>query len=137
MTEPRRALIMAGGGTKVAFQAGVLQVWLDEAGLEFDLADGAPRGGLAVAVDDTELDPRDRSAAVDQAHAGRVVGREGPRAGRVVEGRTRGGRAQLAARGRRIEIQQVVHCGRQQQCGEQRDPGPLEAGGEAAGGRRA
>ena len=38
---PRRALVLAGGGLKVAFQAGVLQVWLDEAGLKFDLADGA------------------------------------------------------------------------------------------------
>ncbi len=28
----RRSLILAGGGYKVAFQAGVLQVWLDEAG---------------------------------------------------------------------------------------------------------
>ena len=30
----KRSLILAGGGLKVAFQAGVLQVWLDEAGLE-------------------------------------------------------------------------------------------------------
>ncbi|HTU46946.1 MAG TPA: patatin-like phospholipase family protein [Bryobacteraceae bacterium] len=36
---PRRSLMLAGGGIKVAFQAGVLQVWLDEAGLEFDRAD--------------------------------------------------------------------------------------------------
>jgi predicted patatin/cPLA2 family phospholipase len=43
-SSPRRALILAGGGIKVAFQAGVLQVWLDEAGLEFDLADGASGG---------------------------------------------------------------------------------------------
>ncbi|HEX2196595.1 MAG TPA: patatin-like phospholipase family protein, partial [Actinomycetota bacterium] len=43
--KPRRSLILAGGGIKVAFQAGVLQVWLDEAGLEFDHADGAS-GGL-------------------------------------------------------------------------------------------
>jgi predicted patatin/cPLA2 family phospholipase len=28
----KRSLILAGGGLKVAFQAGVLQVWLDEAG---------------------------------------------------------------------------------------------------------
>ena len=35
---------MAGGGLKVAYQAGVLQVWLDEAGLEFDHADGASGG---------------------------------------------------------------------------------------------
>ena len=43
MSEPKRSLILAGGGYKVAFQAGVLQVWLDEAGLEFDHADGASR----------------------------------------------------------------------------------------------
>jgi predicted acylesterase/phospholipase RssA len=47
---PRRALILAGGGTKVAFQAGVLQVWLDEAGLEFDLADGASGGVFNLAM---------------------------------------------------------------------------------------
>lgn len=35
---------MAGGGLKVAYQAGVLQVWLDEAGLAFDHADGASGG---------------------------------------------------------------------------------------------
>ncbi len=39
-----RSLILAGGGVKVAFQAGVLQVWLDEAELEFDHADGASGG---------------------------------------------------------------------------------------------
>jgi predicted patatin/cPLA2 family phospholipase len=37
---PKRALMLAGGGLKIPFQAGVLQVWLDEAGLEFDHADG-------------------------------------------------------------------------------------------------
>lgn len=42
---PRRALILAGGGLKVAFQAGVLQVWLDEAGIGFERADGSS-GGL-------------------------------------------------------------------------------------------
>lgn len=47
---PRRALILAGGGIKVAFQAGVLQVWLDEAGLEFDLADGASGGTFNLAM---------------------------------------------------------------------------------------
>jgi predicted acylesterase/phospholipase RssA len=36
---PKRSLMLAGGGVKVAFQAGVLQVWLDEAGLEFDCGD--------------------------------------------------------------------------------------------------
>ena len=37
----RRSLILAGGGIKVAFQAGVLEVWLDEAGLSFDHVDAA------------------------------------------------------------------------------------------------
>src|SRR5215475_5129688 len=32
----KRSLILAGGALKVAFQAGALQVWLDEAGLTFD-----------------------------------------------------------------------------------------------------
>src|SRR5438270_12410183 len=36
---PKRALMLAGGGVKIAFQAGVLQVWLDEAGIQFDYAD--------------------------------------------------------------------------------------------------
>jgi hypothetical protein len=46
MTTPptKRSLILAGGGVKVAFQAGVLEVWLDEAGLTFDHADGASDG---------------------------------------------------------------------------------------------
>jgi len=47
---PRRSLIMAGGGTKVAFQAGVLQVWLDEAGIAFDHADGASGGVFNLAM---------------------------------------------------------------------------------------
>ena len=46
----RRSLILAGGGVKVAFQAGVLQVWLDEAGIEFDHADGASGGCLNLAM---------------------------------------------------------------------------------------
>lgn len=37
---PKRSLMLAGGGLKIAFQAGVLQVWLDEAGIEFDHGDG-------------------------------------------------------------------------------------------------
>jgi predicted acylesterase/phospholipase RssA len=45
-----RALILAGGGLKVAFQAGVLQVWLDEAGLEFERADGASGGVFNLAM---------------------------------------------------------------------------------------
>jgi predicted patatin/cPLA2 family phospholipase len=46
----KKALILAGGGLKVAFQAGVLQVWLDEAGLQFDLADGASGGTFNLAM---------------------------------------------------------------------------------------
>ena len=45
-----RSLILAGGGLKVGFQAGVLQVWLDEAGLTFDHADGASGGCLNLAM---------------------------------------------------------------------------------------
>jgi predicted acylesterase/phospholipase RssA len=52
---PRRALVMAGGGLKVAFQAGALQVWLDEARaggepLRFDHADGASGGVYNLAM---------------------------------------------------------------------------------------
>ena len=50
MTEPRRALILAGGGMKVAWQAGVLQVWLDEAGLKFDIYDAASGGVFQLAM---------------------------------------------------------------------------------------
>jgi predicted patatin/cPLA2 family phospholipase len=46
----RRALILAGGGLKVAFQAGVLQVWLDEAGLMFDHVDAASGGVFNLAM---------------------------------------------------------------------------------------
>ncbi|MEX2194631.1 MAG: patatin-like phospholipase family protein [Thermoleophilaceae bacterium] len=48
--ERRRSLILAGGGLKVALQAGVLQVWLDEAGLEFDHVDGASGGVFNLAM---------------------------------------------------------------------------------------
>lgn len=46
----KRSLILAGGGLKVAFQAGVMQVWLDEAGLTFDHADGASGGTFNLAM---------------------------------------------------------------------------------------
>lgn len=46
----KRSLILAGGGLKVGYQAGVLQVWLDEAGLTFDHADGASGGILNLAM---------------------------------------------------------------------------------------
>jgi predicted acylesterase/phospholipase RssA len=48
--QPRRALVFAGGGLKVAYQAGVLQVLLDEARIEFDLADGASGGVFNLAM---------------------------------------------------------------------------------------
>ena len=48
--DKKRAIVMAGGGVKVAFQAGVLQVWLDEAGIKFDLADGASGGVFNLAM---------------------------------------------------------------------------------------
>ena len=46
----KRSLILAGGGLKVGFQAGVLEVWLDEAGLRFDHADGASAGCFNLAM---------------------------------------------------------------------------------------
>ncbi|HLL74287.1 MAG TPA: patatin-like phospholipase family protein [Pyrinomonadaceae bacterium] len=46
----KRSLILAGGGVKVSFQAGVLQVWLDEAGLKFDHVDAASGGTLNLAM---------------------------------------------------------------------------------------
>jgi len=46
----RRALILAGGGLKVAFQAGVLQVWLDELDYEFHLADASSGGVFNLAM---------------------------------------------------------------------------------------
>lgn len=66
----KRSLILAGGGIKVAFQAGVLQVWLDEAGLKFDHVDGASGGvfnlammcqgmsGIEIADNWRNIDPR-------------------------------------------------------------------------------
>ena len=47
---PKRSLVLAGGGLKVAYQAGVLQVWLDEAGITFDHADGASGGVFNLAM---------------------------------------------------------------------------------------
>jgi predicted acylesterase/phospholipase RssA len=48
--DKKRALVLAGGGIKVAFQAGVLQVWLDEAGLTFDHVDAASGGVFNLAM---------------------------------------------------------------------------------------
>ena len=50
MTDKKRSLILAGGGIKVSFQAGVLQVWLDEAGLTFDHVDAASGGVFNLAM---------------------------------------------------------------------------------------
>ncbi|AJF69103.1 patatin-like phospholipase family protein [Streptomyces vietnamensis] len=47
---PRRSLLLAGGGLKVAYQAGVLQVLLDEAELTFDHSDGASGGVFNLAM---------------------------------------------------------------------------------------
>jgi predicted patatin/cPLA2 family phospholipase len=46
----KRSLILAGGGIKVSSQAGVLQVWLDEAGLKFDHMDAASGGVFNLAM---------------------------------------------------------------------------------------
>jgi predicted acylesterase/phospholipase RssA len=46
---PRRALILAGGGMRVAWQAGVLRAF-DEAGLAFDQADGTSGGTINLAM---------------------------------------------------------------------------------------
>src|ERR1700748_123618 len=48
--QKKRSLILAGGGIKVSFQAGVLQVWLDEAGLKFDHVDAASGGVFNLAM---------------------------------------------------------------------------------------
>jgi predicted patatin/cPLA2 family phospholipase len=46
----RRSLILAGGGLKIAYQAGVLQVWLDEAGVDFDHADAVSAATFNLAM---------------------------------------------------------------------------------------
>ena len=45
-----RSLILAGGGIKVGYQAGCLQVLLDEVGLTFDHVDGASGGCFNAAM---------------------------------------------------------------------------------------
>lgn len=54
----KRSLMLAGGGLKIPFQAGVLQVWLDEAGIEFDHGDGVRAAGFIISRDDELLHPR-------------------------------------------------------------------------------
>ncbi len=46
----KRSLILAGGGLKIAYQAGVLQVWLDEVGIEFDHADAVSAATFNLAM---------------------------------------------------------------------------------------
>src|SRR6266478_1490800 len=46
----KRSLMLAGGGLKIAFQAGVLQVWLDELGMKFDHADGVSAASFNLAM---------------------------------------------------------------------------------------
>src|SRR6185369_16945218 len=46
----KRSLMLAGGGLKIAFQSGVLQVWLDEAGIEFDHGDGVSAATFNLAM---------------------------------------------------------------------------------------
>ena len=48
-TGPRRSLVLAGGGMRVAYQAGVLRA-LHEAGLRFHHADGASGGNINLAM---------------------------------------------------------------------------------------
>jgi predicted acylesterase/phospholipase RssA len=43
-------LLLAGGGLKIAYQAGVLQVWLDELGVEFDHADAVSAATFNLAM---------------------------------------------------------------------------------------
>ena len=45
-----RALLLAGGGLKIAFQAGVLQVWLDEARQTFQQADAVSAATFNLAM---------------------------------------------------------------------------------------
>jgi len=53
---PRRALVLAGGGMRVAYQAGVLRA-LGEAGLRFTYADGTSGGIMNVAMLCSGLSP--------------------------------------------------------------------------------
>src|SRR5829696_4653054 len=46
----KRSLMLAGGGLKIPFQAGVLQVWLDEAGIEFGHGDGVSAASFNLAM---------------------------------------------------------------------------------------
>lgn len=58
MTAPRRSLILAGGGMRVAYQAGVLRA-LAEEGIEFDHADGTSGGTMNLAMLLSGLSPKE------------------------------------------------------------------------------
>jgi predicted acylesterase/phospholipase RssA len=55
---PRRSLILAGGGMRVAYQAGVM-VALEEAGLRFEHADGTSGGTMNLAMLLSGVPPRE------------------------------------------------------------------------------
>ena len=57
---PRRSLILAGGGMRVAYQAGVLRA-LHEAGLSFFHADGTSGGTINLAMLLSGLSPEEMS----------------------------------------------------------------------------
>ena len=61
MTAPRRSLILAGGGMRVAYQAGVIKA-LAEAGIDFDHVDGASGGTINLAMLLSGLSPDDMIA---------------------------------------------------------------------------
>ena len=65
---PRRSLVLAGGGIRVAYQAGVL-VALEEAGLRFHHADGTSGGTFNLAMLLSGVTPGEAAAA---ASAGRA-----------------------------------------------------------------
>lgn len=58
---PRRSLVLAGGGMRVAYQAGVLQA-LSEAGLVFQHADGTSGGTINLAMLMSGLSPNEMVA---------------------------------------------------------------------------
>ena len=69
--EPRRALVLAGGGIRVAWQAGVVQA-LDEAGLTFDHGDGTSGGIFTLGMLMSGVSPERARAALAVA-AGAAV----------------------------------------------------------------
>jgi predicted acylesterase/phospholipase RssA len=57
-TQPRRSLVLAGGGMRVAYQAGVLRA-LEEAGIAFAHADGTSGGTINLAMLLSGLSPEE------------------------------------------------------------------------------